>query len=101
MLIFVVLKVHSFAGFLPWHRFFVQVYEDALKQCGYTGTVMYWDWVADSATPSKAAVWDPILGFGGNGVPETSSSNGRHPRVMDDPFKNLRPVYWNDGVEQH
>lgn len=29
--------VHGIAGFLPWHRYFGQVYEDALRECGYKG----------------------------------------------------------------
>ena len=93
------LLVHFFAGFLPWHRYFVQVYEKALRDCGYTGNAMYWDWVADSSAPSKAAVWDPVTGFGGNGV--KTNDNGPRLRVVDGPFKNFRPVYWNTGVEPH
>lgn len=33
-------KVHGWAYFLPWHRYFVQVYEKALQDCGYTGNAM-------------------------------------------------------------
>lgn len=29
--------VHFVASFLPWHRWFVHVYESALKDCGYKG----------------------------------------------------------------
>ncbi|KAH9208163.1 hypothetical protein DL95DRAFT_373581 [Leptodontidium sp. 2 PMI_412] len=29
--------IHHVAGFLPWHRYFGQVYEDALRECGYEG----------------------------------------------------------------
>jgi hypothetical protein len=60
---------------------------------------MYWDWVADSAAPSRASVWDPVLGFGGNGV--NSGDNGPRKRVIDGPFKNLRPVYWSSDVQPH
>lgn len=31
--------VHSVASFLPWHRYFVNVYEGALKECGYEGAM--------------------------------------------------------------
>jgi hypothetical protein len=37
MLMGVLNLVHSVASFLPWHRYFVQIYEQALKECGYTG----------------------------------------------------------------
>ena len=31
--------------FLPWHRYYVQFFEDALtKKCGYKGVQPYWDW---------------------------------------------------------
>ncbi|KAK3363154.1 hypothetical protein B0T25DRAFT_31797 [Lasiosphaeria hispida] len=92
-------KIHDFAGFLPWHRFFVQVYEKALQECGYPGTAMYWDWVADSPAPSKAKVWDSVTGFGGNGV--STGDNGPRLRVIDGPFKDFRPLYWNTDVSPH
>lgn len=89
--------VHEFAGFLPWHRFFIQVYENALHDCGYTGTAMYWDWVADASAPSKASVFDPVIGFAGNG--QDGSNNNGHPRVVDGPFKDYRLLYWNFGED--
>ena len=31
--------------FLPWHRYYVQYFEDSLTtKCNYTGTTPYWDW---------------------------------------------------------
>lgn len=97
-------KVHAAPIFLPWHRYFVQVYEDTLRNdCGYTGTAMYWNWEADWASPSKSSVWDSSsdLGFGGNGTESEAASNGGHPRVMDGAFKNLRPTYWDGQVDPH
>lgn len=29
--------VHGNAPFLPWHRYFTKVHENALRQCGYKG----------------------------------------------------------------
>jgi tyrosinase len=75
------------------------VYEKALRDCGYTGVAMYWNWVADSAAPSKAAVWHPVTGFGGNGV--DTGDNGIRKRVIDGPFKDWRPAYWNDSPNPH
>lgn len=93
--------VHGEPVFLPWHRYFVQVYEDALRSCGYTGVAMYWDWAADWAAPSKAAVWDPVLGFGGNGSDSADGNGPAKLRVVDGPFRNLRPTYWNGAVDPH
>lgn len=94
------LPVHEFAPFLPWHRYFVMVYEKALQDCGYKGTAMYWDWVADSNDPAKSAVWDPVTGFGGNGQ-GTSTHRLIAPPVQDGPFKHHRPLYWGTSVDQH
>jgi hypothetical protein len=49
----------------------------------------YWDWVADSAAPAKAKVFDTMHGFGTNGT------NTRDHCLVDGPFKDLRPAYWN------
>lgn len=75
------------------------MYEKALQDCGYAGTAMYWDWVADSSAPTKAAVFNPVLGFGGNG--NGTADNGGHPRVRDGAFTSLRPTYWGTTVEPH
>lgn len=94
------LLAHEFAAFLPWHRYFVMIYENALQDCGYKGTAMYWDWVADSNDPAKSAVWDPVTGFGGNGQ-GTSNHSIIAPPVQDGPFKDYRPLYWGTAVDQH
>ena len=54
--------------------------------------------MADSAAPSKAKVWDPNTGFGGNG---TNASGFLKQCVRDGPFKNLRPAYWNTDYNPH
>ncbi|KAF8155707.1 tyrosinase [Crassisporium funariophilum] len=68
-------KVHHTGQFLPWHRRFLQIYETALRdECGYTGANPYWDWTQDAEEGKSlinAPVFDPITGFGGNGVPGT------------------------------
>ncbi|GKU08005.1 unnamed protein product, partial [Fusarium langsethiae] len=106
--------VHAVASFLPWHRYFVHVYESALKECGYEGAMPYWDWSLDSDDVPKSTIWDVKTGFGGNGSPNRTESiyDGRDVRkcLDDGPFKNLHPEYlggkrdphclsrnWNDG----
>ncbi|KAG2022589.1 tyrosinase central domain-containing protein [Coprinopsis cinerea AmutBmut pab1-1] len=68
--------IHGVGQFLPWHRHFGFLYEKALREeCGYRGPFPYWDWTRDTADPDKhiseSPLFDPVLGFGGNGVPGT------------------------------
>ncbi|KFA68304.1 hypothetical protein S40285_07211 [Stachybotrys chlorohalonatus IBT 40285] len=93
-------EIHGVASFLPWHRFFLHVYETALRtECGYTGTMMYWDWVADAAAPASASVWDPMTGFGGDGVSPDGSPFSYC--VQDGPFANIELRYWNNETRPH
>lgn len=63
--------IHFVGQFLPWHRYLVRTHEVLLQElCGYHGAQPYWDELADyeSAPLHEAAIFDPVLGFGGNGV---------------------------------
>ena len=71
--------------FLPWHRYYVRAHEIALQQlCNYTGAHPYWDELSDyyTADVTKASVFDPDTGFGGNGT-------GSDGCVADGPFANI------------
>ncbi|KAJ7429737.1 Di-copper centre-containing protein [Mycena galericulata] len=79
-------RIHFTGLFLPWHRWYVAVYESALKtKCGFTGTSPYWDWVEDSADVLHSTMFqdpDPVSGLGGWGdlandisVPDGGFSN--------------------------
>ncbi|KAH9267640.1 hypothetical protein BASA83_009857 [Batrachochytrium salamandrivorans] len=58
---------HRSPNFLPWHRAFLYAVELALiNECGYPGTLPYWDWSVDSQSPELSAVWDSDA-FGGDG----------------------------------
>ncbi|KAF2666287.1 Di-copper centre-containing protein [Microthyrium microscopicum] len=73
--------VHGSGSILPWHRYAITVYEDALvNECGWTMGVPYWNWHLDT-TPAggswlQSPIFDPISGFGGNGavVPKRGAS---------------------------
>ncbi|KAH7252774.1 hypothetical protein BKA59DRAFT_492592 [Fusarium tricinctum] len=109
-------KIHFVASFLPWHRYFVHVFEGALKECDYKGVMPYWDWSLDAEDVPKSAIWDAKTGFGGDGSLNKTEPTygGRSFRkcVNDGPFKDLYPMYfggdytphclsreWNDGSE--
>jgi tyrosinase len=51
-------------------------------ECGYNGTLPYWDWTLDYEDPASSPVFDTNLGFGGNGD-ESSSC------VIDGPFASM------------
>ncbi|KAI8633915.1 hypothetical protein F5Y19DRAFT_489347 [Xylariaceae sp. FL1651] len=63
--------IHWVGQFLPWHRFYLWLFEKELRStCGYPGTVPYWDWTIDAVSEAeflKAPVFDQWSGFGGNG----------------------------------
>lgn len=63
--------VHADAIFLSWHRYYLYVYEQALKnECGYTGVSPYWEWGLDTddLTASPLFNGDPYS-LGSNGYP--------------------------------
>ncbi|KAL8285577.1 hypothetical protein RB597_002584 [Gaeumannomyces tritici] len=65
------LDIHWNGPFLPWHRWFITLYEHELRQtCGYKGSQPYWNWSLDSNSEAdvlKSPIWDAEFGFGGNG----------------------------------
>ncbi|KAK6850538.1 monooxygenase [Apiospora arundinis] len=95
--------IHSVAMFLPWHRLFVQVYEESLRNCGYTGPMAYWDWTLDTADVSKAPVWDAVMAFGGNGNPaiDPMGRDTSKKCLVDGPLKNFEVAYTMKGLNPH
>ncbi|KAK7030237.1 hypothetical protein VNI00_014254 [Paramarasmius palmivorus] len=65
--------IHSTGMFLPFHRWYVQVYENALKRkCGFKGVSPYWDWSLDAHDVYGSSMFkdsDPKSGLGGWGDP--------------------------------
>ncbi|KAI2463638.1 Di-copper centre-containing protein [Annulohypoxylon bovei var. microspora] len=59
--------IHISGSFLSWHRIFVWQMEEALRnECGYNGTIPYWDQARFSQDPLKSKVFDNSS-FGGDG----------------------------------
>ncbi|GIZ48654.1 hypothetical protein CKM354_001170600 [Cercospora kikuchii] len=99
-------EVHFVASFLPWHRYFLSLYETALQQqCSYKGLVPYWDWTLDSPhNVSQSHLWSSKTGLGGNGNPlkTVSLSDGSTRNcVTDGPFKNLKVSYFGSSLDGH
>lgn len=68
-------EIHIVGHFLPWHRRFIKIHETTLREeCGYRGAIPYWDWTLDADSLdsiSESPIFDPVHGFGGDGVPGT------------------------------
>ncbi|KAF2259428.1 Di-copper centre-containing protein [Lojkania enalia] len=62
-------KIHFNGHLFPWHRHFVWLYEQALREeCGYKGAQPYWDWTLDAGNLLASPVFDGSdTSMGGNG----------------------------------
>ncbi|SPQ25703.1 18e28050-06f6-45fc-b018-0118a96aaa27 [Thermothielavioides terrestris] len=61
---------HGSTFFLPWHRYYVWHYENALRtECNYTGYQPYWNWDRYAKDPANSPLFDGSEGsMGGNGA---------------------------------
>ncbi|PVH93785.1 Di-copper centre-containing protein [Periconia macrospinosa] len=74
--------IHGVGAFLPYHRYYIQAHETALRtECHYAGAQPYWDEARDAGNFSKSILLDPETGFGGDGV-------GPNKCIADGPFKD-------------
>ncbi|KIW33257.1 uncharacterized protein PV07_00124 [Cladophialophora immunda] len=64
------LSIHLDGIFLAWHREFVWLYEQALRnECGYTGTQPYWNWALWCNSLSTSPLFDgSATSLSGDGV---------------------------------
>ncbi|KAF1816123.1 Di-copper centre-containing protein [Eremomyces bilateralis CBS 781.70] len=71
-------QIHFTGNFLSWHRYFIWSYEQALQnECGYTGSLPYFDWAKHASNIKAAPLFDG-----------SSTSIGG-----DGDFKNLSAIY--------
>jgi tyrosinase len=97
-----IVAAHDAAPFLPWHRYFIHVYEMALRQdCGYNGHLAYWDWTLDWKDPAQSPIWDPETGFGGNGDLNGTETVFSGRCVKDGPFADYTVHYSNNTIKPH
>ncbi|KAI0317721.1 Di-copper centre-containing protein [Amylostereum chailletii] len=66
-------RIHYTGLFLPFHRWYISVYESALKnKCGYAGVSPYWNWSTDATAFFESPFWsdsNSSSGIGGWGDP--------------------------------
>ena len=95
---------HAAAAFSSWHRAFLHTYERALQaDCGYSGTLAYWDWTLDWHNLTAAPVWSQTSGFGGDG--DRNETNDEPIRggycVSHGPFAQLQVLYYGPWYRPH
>ncbi|KAK3089098.1 hypothetical protein FSP39_000769 [Pinctada imbricata] len=63
-------NIHHGAAFLPWHRVFITIFENALRQKVPTVTLPYWDSTMDEAMidSTQSNLWTPEFIGNGNGI---------------------------------
>ncbi|KAM0542966.1 hypothetical protein ACHAPJ_012523 [Fusarium lateritium] len=84
-------EIHFVANFLPWHRWYVQLHENLLRdECNFKGVQPYWDWSidADKNDVINSPLFDAKTGFGGDGKLTGSEVPGFARCVVDGPFAN-------------
>jgi len=79
--------IHGTGYFLPWHRIYVQTFEDELRaKCSYTGVQPYWDWTQDAADFYHATIFsnstDDGLGSWGDSDNDYQISTGGFKDIM-------------------
>jgi len=67
-------SIHMVGQFLPWHRYFLHIFEDMLKtECGYTQPIPWWDETKDAGHFAKS----PMFASAYFGVAAYRQSNGQ------------------------
>ncbi|KAH6654217.1 hypothetical protein BKA67DRAFT_564442 [Truncatella angustata] len=62
--------IHNTGNFFSWHRYFTWAFEKALQdECGYQGTIPYWNWGKSAVDPIDSPYLDGSqYSQGGNGI---------------------------------
>ncbi|ETS87476.1 hypothetical protein PFICI_01304 [Pestalotiopsis fici W106-1] len=84
--------IHDVGQFLPWHRYFIAVHANMLRDaCDYNGPLPYWDEISDSSLDDLAdadVFQDDALGGTGSGDDSC---------ITTGPFANITLTMQSDG----
>lgn len=84
-------NIHGTADFLAWHRNFIHNIEaDLNENCGYTGTLPYWDWARDAEALQDSELF--------NGDEYSMGSNGEVIDGRDGTFLGLMGFTFPPGT---
>jgi tyrosinase len=77
--------VHVSASFLLFHRYFLWTYAETLRdECGYTGTVPYWEWSLDCDNLEESPLFDgSATSLGSNGEFIPNRTQGPIPGIQE------------------
>ena len=67
-------QVHISGYFTTWHRYFVHLYEEDLRNlCGYQGSFPYWDFAKSSSSIDTDPIFNgDAFSMSGNGLPDNT-----------------------------
>ena len=88
--------IHGTGLFFAWHRWFVQLFETALREeCGYSGYQPYWDWARwlDLPTESNPLFDGSATSLSGNGkyIPDRNGTLQPFPIPVTNPSAIYTP----------
>ncbi|KAB5590425.1 Tyrosinase tyrosinase: common central domain containing protein [Ceratobasidium theobromae] len=70
------IKDHFTGIFLPWHRWFLHTFLEALQdQCGYDGVFPYWNWTLDVKNVTASPLFNPNKQYGLGSFGTTEADN--------------------------
>ncbi|KAL3851683.1 hypothetical protein ACJMK2_015410 [Sinanodonta woodiana] len=71
-------ELHNGPNFLSWHRVYLILYEEALRQIDSSVSVPYWDYTLDYELedPTQSIMWTSLFMGNGDGVVSTGPSAG-------------------------
>lgn len=75
-------EAHGGSYFLPWHRLFVLLLENLLREVDPTVSVPYWNWAIDAEDPAMSVIWQRTGG-------STRDGNGQPTCIPNMPWQNL------------
>lgn len=107
------LLIHVDGPFLAWHRHFLHLFQEALTtECGFKGTIPYWNWPWWSDDLLSSPLFDGSeTSLGGDGyynssVPAWTNGNYTFPRgngggcIKEGPFANITTGFRNFKNEE-
>lgn len=78
-----VVEAHGGSFFLPWHRMFILLFENLLREINPSVSVPYWNWAMDAEDPAVSRIWDRAGGSVRNGF-------GQADCIPFGPFANMQ-----------